>query len=392
MKKKIVIAVVVLAVAATAAVVVFRRANDTPSNKIVLSGNMELTEVEVGFKYSGKLIERTVDEGDTVQKGAVIAKLDTEQLLRQREREQAALAVAQAQLAQAETALQWQQQTLAADLDQRRADLSSTQARLQELKNGSRPQEVQDARATVASAEAEFERARNDWQRAQVLFKDDDISRSQYDEFRSRFETRESALKQARERLSLVESGPRAEVIEAAGAQVTRSRAGLRAGEANELEVQRRRQELPARKAEIARARAQIAVIDSQLSDAIAVAPAGGIVLSKSAEVGEILAPGTTVVTIGDLQHPWLRGYINERDLGRVKIGSKAKLTTDSYPGKEYWGRVTFIASEAEFTPKQIQTTEERVKLVYRIKIEVDNLKQELKLNMPVDAEIILEP
>jgi HlyD family secretion protein len=111
----------------------------------------------------------------------------------------------------------------------------------------------------------------------------------------------------------------------------------------------------------------------------------------KSAEVGEVLGMGTAVVAIGDLDKPWLRGYINEPDLGRVKLGSKAKVTTDSYPGKVYWGRVTFIASEAEFTPKQIQTPEERVKLVYRIKIEVENPNQELKLNMPADAEILLE-
>jgi HlyD family secretion protein len=114
------------------------------------------------------------------------------------------------------------------------------------------------------------------------------------------------------------------------------------------------------------------------------------VVLMKSAEVGEVLAAGTTVLTIGDLDHPWLRAYINETDLGRVKLGQRVKLTTDSYPGKVYEGRVTFISSEAEFTPKQIQTKEERVKLVYRIKIDVDNQAHELKNNMPVDAEIVL--
>jgi HlyD family secretion protein len=108
----------------------------------------------------------------------------------------------------------------------------------------------------------------------------------------------------------------------------------------------------------------------------------------KSAEVGEVLAAGTTVVNIGDLDHPWLRAYISETDLGRVKLGAPAKLTTDSYAGKTYTGHVSFIASEAEFTPKQIQTREERVKLVYRIKIDVENPKHELKSNMPVDAEI----
>jgi HlyD family secretion protein len=135
-----------------------------------------------------------------------------------------------------------------------------------------------------------------------------------------------------------------------------------------------------------------MALIDWQLSDTVAVSPVDGVVLVKAADVGEVLAPGTSVVTVGDIEHPWLRGYINETDLGKVKLGSKAKVTTDSYKGKVYDGRVTFIASEAEFTPKQIQTQEERVKLVYRIKIELDNPRHELKSNMPADAEIVLEP
>ncbi len=129
---------------------------------------------------------------------------------------------------------------------------------------------------------------------------------------------------------------------------------------------------------------------ESQVDDTVVTTPIDGVVLVKAAEAGEVLAAGTTVVTIGDLEHPWLRGYINESDLGRIKIGQKVKLTTDSYPGKAYEGHISFISSEAEFTPKQIQTKEERVKLVYRIKIDVDNSSLELKNNMPVDAEIVL--
>jgi HlyD family secretion protein len=155
--------------------------------------------------------------------------------------------------------------------------------------------------------------------------------------------------------------------------------------------MKRREQELSTRRAEIERSKASMALIDSQLTDTVAVSPVDGVVLVKSADVGEVLAAGTTVVSIGDIDHPWLRGYINETDLGRVKLGSKARVTTDSYPGKVYDGHVSFIASEAEFTPKQIQTLQERVKLVYRIKIEVDNPKHELKSNMPADAEIVLE-
>jgi HlyD family secretion protein len=180
-------------------------------------------------------------------------------------------------------------------------------------------------------------------------------------------------------------------VIQGQQAALARSRGTLKMGEANTLEMKRREEELATRRAAIAQSRASIAVIDSQLADTVEASPVDGVVLVKAADVGEVLASGTTVVTVGDIEHPWLRGYVNETDLGRVRLGSKVKVTTDSYPGKVYAGRVTFIAAEAEFTPKQIQTAEERVKLVYRVKIEMDNPKHELKSNMPADAEIVLD-
>jgi HlyD family secretion protein len=391
MQTKIIIpAIAILGLGVTGAVLLHSR-NGAAPGKIVLSGNIELTEVNIAFKTAGRLIERTVDEGDPVKPGQIIARLDRDQLLRQREQSQASLVSAQTQLAQAETGLSWQRETLAADVAQRRADVEGSVARLAELKNGSRPQEIQEAKAAVENAEAELVRAKRDWDRAQVLYKNDDISTSQYDQFRNRYESADAVLKQARERYALVLAGPRQEQIAAAASQVERSRAALKVGEANSLEVTRRQQELATRRAEIERARAQVALIDSQLADTVAVSPAGGVVLVKSADVGEVLAPGTTVVSVGDIDHPWLRGYINERDLGRVKLGAKVKVTTDSFPGKIYWGRVTFISSEAEFTPKQIQTKEERVKLVYRIKIEMDNPAHELKSNMPADAEILVD-
>jgi len=391
MKKKILIPVVGLIALGVAGAVIFRNSNRPRENRIVVSGNIELNEVTIAFKTAGKLIERTVDEGDAVKPGQIIARLDRDQLQRQREQAQAALAAAQAQLAQAETAVRWQRETLAADVAQRRADLQATEARLAELKSGSRPQEIQEAKAAVENAEAELTRARGDWDRAQVLYKNDDISKSQYDQFRTRFASAEAVVKQAKERYALVEAGPRQEQIQAAASQVDRGRAAVRVGEANTLEVRRREQEIGTRRAEIERARAQVAAVDVQLADTVAVSPVGGVVLVKAADVGEVLAAGTPVVTVGDIDHPWLRGYINETDLGRVKLGMKVRITTDSYRGKAYSGRVTFIASQAEFTPKQIQTQEERVKLVYRIKIEVDNPQHELKSNMPADGEILLD-
>jgi HlyD family secretion protein len=311
-------------------------------------------------------------------------------LLAQRDREVAGLRSSESQLAEAESAVEWEKANMAADIEQRSADLGSNEARLAELNNGARPQEKLQAKAAVEAAQSEYERAKRDWQRGQTLYKNDDISTAQYDQYRNRFEAADAALKNAQEAQALVLAGPRAEQIQAAQGQAAHARGALKMAQANALELKRREEELATRRAEIARSRASLALIDSQLADTVAASPVDGVVLVKAADVGEVLAPGTTIVTVGDIDHPWLRGYVNESDLGKVKLGSKARVTTDSYPGKIYNGRVTFIASEAEFTPKQIQTQQERVKLVYRIKIELENPNHELKSNMPADAEIVL--
>ncbi|MDE3164596.1 MAG: HlyD family efflux transporter periplasmic adaptor subunit, partial [Acidobacteriota bacterium] len=297
---------------------------------------------------------------------------------------------AETQLTQATTALEYQKATMAADLETRRADLAAAEARLAELRHGSRPQEKQDAKAAVDAAAAEVERARKDWDRAQTLFKNDDISAAQFDQYRSRFDNSSAILKQAREREALVLAGPREEQVQAQQAAVERARGSVKLSEANAIEVKRRTEEIATRQAEIGRSQAALALIDSQLADTIAVSPVDGVVLVKSADPGEVLAPGTSVLSVGDIDHPWVRAYINEPDLPKVKLGQEVKVTTD-VPGKVFRGRITFISSQAEFTPKQIQTQQERVKLVYRIKIEVENPGRQLKSNMPVDGEIVLE-
>lgn len=390
MRKQIIIAIPVLVIAAGLYLFI-KRDEQKSDSQIVVSGNIELTEVNIAFKTAGRLIERTVDEGALVKKGQLIARLDQDQLVAQRDREAAGLQSALSLLAQAETALAWQKESHAAEMEQRKAELASYEAKLRELQSGSRTQEIQEANAAVDSAQSEFDRAKRDWDRAQTLYKNDDISAAQYDQYRSRWENSEAMLKQARERQSLVLAGPRIEQIEGALAQVERARASLKMTESNALEIRRREQELPLRRAEIARARANLALIESQLADTMAYSPVDGVVLVKAADVGEVLAAGTTILTVGDIDHPWLRAYINETDLGRVKLGTKAKITTDSFEGKEYKGRVSFISSEAEFTPKQIQTKEERVKLVFRIKIDLENPQHELKSNMPADAVLMLE-
>ncbi len=388
MKRFILPIVVLLAVAAVAGYYIYGRLHPVNTNTLSVSGNLELTQVDISFKVPGKLIQLNVDEGTYVKKGMVIARIDKDQVESQRSRDEASLLNSQSQFDQMETSVQWQRRTLESDVALRTAELRASQARLAALVAGSRPQEIQESRATVADAKAQHDQAQADWDRAQGLFKDDDISKQQYDQYRMRLDSTAAVLRQSDERLALVVEGPRKEDIDAARADVGRAEAALAASEANQFELKRREQDVLAHRADVSRARAQVAITDTQINDTVVTAPIDGVVLVKSAEVGEVLAAGTTVVTIGDIDHPWLRAYINETDLGRVKYGAPAMLTTDSFPNKTYPGRISFIASEAEFTPKQIQTHEERVKLVYRIKIDVDNRSHDLKSNMPVDAEI----
>ncbi|MGE5488720.1 MAG: HlyD family secretion protein [bacterium] len=356
---------------------------------IRVSGNIELTEVDISFKLPGKLVERPVDEGDAVKRGMLLAKLDQEQLMAQRDRAKAALEAAESLRDQVATSVELQRETLEAQIQQRAAEVRAMEARLEELTSGSREEEKKQARAAVDRARAEADRAQKDFERMESLFKSDNISAADLDQYRARRDSAAAALREVQQQYQIVIDGPRRETIEAARAQLAQARATLRLAEAQRLELKRRQEELRTREADIGQRRAELALIESQLADTIAISPIDGVVLAKGAEPGEVIAAGTTVLTVGDIEHPWLRAYISETDLGRVKIGSAARVTTDSFPGKVYKGRVSFIASQAEFTPKQIQTFEERAKLMYRIKIDVENPNGELKSNMPADAEII---
>lgn len=388
MKKIIPVVLVLLMI--TAAILSSGLFKKEDPNLIRLSGNIELTQVDISFKIPGRLIALNVREGDRVTKGMRIAQLDQTSTLRTKSQQEAGLSAANGQLAQMFTSVQFQREQIENDLALRTAELRAAESQLADLVAGSRPQEITQARAALDDARTWHQQASEDWARAETLYKNEDISRAQYDQFRARFESTRQTARQAEQRLALVEEGPRKQQIETARSHVERARAAIKLSETNRLELKRREQEIAVRRAEIERAKAGIAIVDAQLDDTSIDSPIDGVVLVKSAEAGEVLAGGATIVTIGDIEHPWLRAFVGEKDLGRVKLGGKVKLTTDSYPGKVYWGRISFIASEAEFTPKQIQTADERVKLVYKIKVEVDNPNQELKANMPVDAEIVL--
>ncbi len=327
-KRGIAVAVVVLILAAAVLIWRFYYREKGDEAVLLLSGNMEVTEVNVGFKLSGRVIELAVDEGAEVKKDDLLARLDNAEL--------------------------------ASIVVQNRAVVQEAASRLAELKRGSRPQEIEQARENVRAQEAELARVKKDYERAEILYRNGAISSAQFDAAKSAYEARAAQQGSARENLSLVREGARKESIDAAEYRLQQARAAVRTAE-------------------------------QSLKDTAINSPIDGIILKKNVETGETVGQGTPVYTIGDLSNPWIKVYVKEDKLGLIKLGQRATISTDSYPGKTYEGRVSYISSEAEFTPKSVQTQEERVKLVFGIKVRVENPNQELKPSMPADVRIALK-
>ncbi|MFH0963057.1 MAG: efflux RND transporter periplasmic adaptor subunit [Planctomycetota bacterium] len=379
--KKLLIPLLVLVIAVAGALVyALKRDRDgRSSDSLLVSGNIEVTDVEVSFKLAGHVAERPVDEGRLISEGDLVARLDDADL-----REEVALSAAELQAVEAALA-ELVAGSRPEEITQAEAALRQAQARLAELVAGSRPQEIASAEAAVNSAKAEAGLRKSEYDRARSLYERSVVSADQYDAAKALYDTAVARLKDAEERAKLVREGPRVEEIEAAraaAAQAQERLALVRKGPREETIEQG--------KARVAQARAALALARIRLGYATVLAPLSGVILSKNVEAGEYVVPGVPVVTIGDLKNVWLRAYVNESDLGRVKLNQKALLSTDTYPDKLYEGRLSFISSEAEFTPKNVQTPEERVKLVYRIKIDVPNPDMELKPGMPADARILL--
>lgn len=366
----------VLAGTALALALILGRSKGNP-DIIRVSGNIEATEVEVSFKIPGRVEARLADEGETVRTGQVIARLDKTDLSQEVAERLAGVQAAQAALAELEAGSRREETA------QAQAAAEQAKARLEELEAGSRAQEVAAAEAAHQSAHADARRLAADFQRYSGLYQKQLVSTQQYEAARTASEMAQAHEREANERLDLVKAGPRKEQIEQA-------RAAWRQAEEHYALIKQgpRRETISQARARSEQAKQALALAETRLSYATVISPLSGVVLSKNLEAGEYAAAGTPVVTVGDLTNVWVRAYINETDLGRVKVGQNVRITTDSYHGKVYEGRVSFIASNAEFTPKNVQTTKERVKLVYRVKVDIQNPNVELKPGMPVDAGI----
>lgn len=378
-KKRLILLLPVVVIATILTIQYLRDGSNRDPNVLRVSGNVEVTDADVGFKINGRVVRRLADEGQTIQAGQTVAILDTADLEQEVALRQAEWRAAHAVLSELEAGSRPE------EIAQNEAAVDRAKARLAELEAGSRSQEIAGAQATVNSAKAELERTRSDFERQRQLLTQDVISEREFETSEAAFQVATARYKESLERLGLVREGPRTEEIEQA-------RKALREAEERLALVRKgpRSETIAQARARLEQAAAAVELAKVRLGYASVSSPLTGIVLSENVEPGEYVSPGTPVITVGDLVNVWLRAYIDETDLGRVRVGQPVEVTTDTYPGKVYEGRIAFISSQAEFTPKTVQTEKERVKLVYRVKIDIANPAMELKPGMPADARIRL--
>ncbi len=296
----------------------------TDDATITASGTVEATEADLGFQIPGRIHVLGVDEGDRVAQGDELAVLDRTEL---RARLQAA-----------------------------EAQVRAARARLRELERGFRDEEIAQGRAALRAAERRLENARQDAERGTRLYEGGAISRQQYDNLQTMLTLAQSEHESAQERMRILERGPRREQIEA-------------------------------QRGVVAQGEAAVAQVDAALDNAVIRAPFDGMVTVRHRQVGEIVGAGVPVFTIMNPDDRWIRIYVREELVGRLAIGTPASITADAFPERRYGGHVVFIASEAEFTPRNVQTTAERVKLVYRVKVQViEDPSFDLKPGLPADV------
>ena len=326
--KKPLIALCLLAVLVLGVWVWVHQRDKGHNGALVLHGNVDIRQIALAFDGSGRVAELRVEEGDRVSAGAVLGVLDT--------------------------------RTLALQAEQAQAQIGVQQQNLLRLRAGSRPQEVVQARSRVIAAQADASQAEQDLKRLQGIAAsthERGVSAQDLDRARSRLQIAEAKVAEQREALRLTELGPRVEDVASAEAQ-------LKA------------------------AQAQLALLRHQIAQGELRAPADAVVRSRLLEPGDMATPQKPVFALALTQPKWVRVYVGEPDLGRVKAGMKARVVTDGRPGQSIAGKVGYISSVAEFTPKSVQTEELRTSLVYEVRVLVDDPQNVLRLGQPATVHL----
>ncbi len=296
---------------------------DSHSGMLDASGTLESVDVNVGTKVPGQIVSLLVDQGSRVRAGDTLAVLDRSTLR-----------------------MQWEQAKAGVDL---------ARAQYQMLQNGARSEDISSAEESLRQMESTFKNATDDYQRMKALIASHSVTQKQFDDAESHYAVAQAQYNAAKQNLQKMRRFARPEELAAAKARLEQAQAGAD-------------------------------LLLEQLTDACILAPVAGIVTHKPVETGELLSAGSTVVTVSRLDTLNLMIYVSDTDLGKVKLGGLADVVVDTYPNRSFPAHVVYISPIAEFTPKNIQTKEDRTKLVFGVKVEVDNREGVLKAGMPADA------
>lgn len=296
-------------------------------NKIEASGNIEAINVTVSAKVSGQINKLYFSEGDLVKSGDTLIAIDHD--------------------------------LLSIQLKQAEAGRDAAEAQLKLLEIGARSEDIKQAQDMLKQAEANYKLAETDMERTENLYKSKTITKKQYDDAHTRYQIASAQYNSAKENLRKIENIARPEEIKQAEANLERQKAAVE-------------------------------LIKKNISDSYVTAPISGFIVKKFVEAGESVGPLSSLVMLSNQNYVDLVIYVSETELGKVKLGQEAEVSVDSYKDKTFEGKVIYISPSAEFTPKNIQTKDERTKLVYAVKIHIHNPKFELKDGMPADAVIKL--
>jgi HlyD family secretion protein len=361
-----------------------------PPSLLEASGTIETTEVDVSFQVAGRVERRLVDEGDKVGQGQILALLDEKPLKEALDRAAAQLDAAKTGVTQQRAALAWTRRTLEEQERAARAGMEAARARMQEVKTGPRIQETRQAESALEAAESSLIKAKLDADRARELVQKKVYSQAALDAAEALLSAARSERDRARESLNLMREGSRKEQIDAAEAQLRQASAQLSQAVANQIQIEMKEKDLAAAESHVRELQAACNIAQINLDYAKLKAPISGWVLLKNIEAGEVVNVGTPVVTLGDIEDLWMNVYVDERSVGRLKLGDPVEIQVDAHPKETFVGKIVFISQEAEFTPKNVQTRDERTKLVYRVKVSIRNQNQKLKPGMPADATLRL--
>jgi len=344
------------------------------SEPLKVSGFIEANEIRVGSRVGGRVRQVAVEEGQEVDKGHLLVELEPFDLLQRRSEAAAKLAQRNADHEKLEAGYRDE------EIAQAKARRDQLAAHLEELEHGPRKQEIEAAKAEVDLAEAEMEFAADEFDRTQSLFAKETVSRERLDEARTQLRVARARVRAKTEKLALLEAGTRPEQIAQAKARLEEADQAWKL-----MERGYRKEEIAGAKAAVDAAQAALGAIDQQVEELKVVSPVDGIVEAVDLEPGDLVTANAPVISLMDTSDLWVRAYVPENELD-LNVGQKVKVTVDSYPDREFSGQISFVARQAEFTPGNVQTPEERSKQVFRIKVTLEDDLGELRPGMAADV------